>query len=84
MKLNHQYLLIPLLMGKVCDHQFFGLDPIFEQILTLTVESRLDLSQISESVSIFVLVPFESNSFISQNHTSLLDKNVEENNSVIS
>ena len=23
-----------LLMGKVCEHQFFGLDPIFEPILT--------------------------------------------------
>ena len=29
-------------MGKVCKHQFFGLDPIFEPILTLIVDS-LDL-----------------------------------------
>ena len=33
---------IPL-MGKVCEHQFFGLDPIFEPISTPTFESRLDL-----------------------------------------
>ena len=39
---------IPL-MGKVCEHQFFGLAPIFEPILTLTFESWLDLSQIPES-----------------------------------
>ena len=70
-------------MGKVCEHQFFGLDPIFELILTLIVESRLDLSQIFESVSVFVPILFESKLIISQNHTSLLDKDVEENDSVI-
>ena len=47
---------IPL-MGKVCEHQFFSLDPIFEPILTLTFESLLDLSQILELV--FVPVPFK-------------------------
>ena len=62
-----------LLMGTVCEHQFFSLDSIFEPILTPTFESRLDLSQISESVSVFVPVPFKSKSIISQNHTSLLD-----------
>ena len=67
----------------MCEHQFFGLDPIFEPILTLIVDSRLDLSQIPESISVFIPVPFESKSIISQNHTSLLDKNVEENDSVI-
>ena len=41
------------------------------------------LSQISESVSVFIPVPFESKSIISQNHTSLLDKDIEENDSVI-
>ena len=71
------------LMGKVCEHQFFGLDPIFEQILTLTVESRLDLSQISKSISVVVPIPFESKFIISQNHTSLLDKDVEQNDSII-
>ena len=70
-----------LLMGKVCEHQFFSLDPIFEPISTF--ESRLDLSQISESVSVFIPIPFESKSIISQNYTSLLDKDVEENDSVI-
>ena len=70
-------------LGKVCEYHFFGLDPIFEPISTLIVDSRLDLSQISESVSIFIPVPFEFKSIISQNHTSLLDKDVEENDSVI-
>ena len=67
----------------MCEHQFFGLDPIFELILTFIVDSRLDLSQITESVSIFTPVPFESKSIIFQNHPSLLDKTVEENDSVI-
>ena len=70
-------------MGKVCEHQFFSLDPIFEPILTPPFESRLDLSQIPESVSVFTPIPFESKSIISQNQTSLLDKNVEEHDSVI-
>jgi len=72
-----------LLMGKVCEHQFFDLDLIFEPISTLFFESRLDLSQILESLSIFVPILFESKSIISQNHISLLDKGVEQNNSVI-
>ena len=59
------------------------LDPIFEPISTLIVESRLDLSQISESLSAFVPILFESKSIISQNNTSLFDKDVEENDSVI-
>ena len=48
------------LMGKVCEYQFFGLDPIFEPISTLIIDSRLDLSQTPESVSVFTPVPFES------------------------
>ena len=63
--------------------QFFGLDPIFEPISTLTFKSRLDMSQIHESVSFFIPVPFESKSIISQNNTSLLDKNIDENDLVI-
>jgi len=58
-------------------------DPIFEPILTLIVDSRFDLSQILESVSVFVPDSFESKSIISQTHTSLLDKDVEENDAVI-
>ena len=73
---------IPLI-GKVCEYQFFGLDPIFEPILTPTFESRIDLSQIPESVSVFVPIPFESKLIISQNHTSLLEKDVEQNDLVI-
>ena len=71
------------LMGTVCEHQFFGLDPIVELISSPPFESRHDLSQIPESISVFIPVSFESKSIIFQNHTSLLDKDVEENNSVI-
>ena len=71
------------LLGKMCEYQFFSLDPVFEPISTLIVDSRLDLSQIPESVSIFVPDPYESKSIIFQNHTSLLDKDVGENDSVI-
>ena len=67
------------LMEKVCEHQFFDLDPIFELILTLTFESRLDLSHIPESV--LVSDPFEPKSIIFYNHTSLLDKGVDRNDS---
>ena len=71
------------LLGKVCEYQLFGLDPVFEPISTLIVDSRLDLSQLPESASVFVPIPFESKSIISQNHTSLLDKDVDKNDSVI-
>ena len=70
-------------MGKVCEHRFFGLDPIFEPISTPSLESRLDLSQLPESVSNFIPISFKSESIISHNHTSLLDKDVEENDSII-
>ena len=70
-------------MEKVCEHQFFGLDPIFEPISTLIVDSRLDLSQLPESVSVFLPIPFKSKSIIFKNHTSLLDKNVDKSDSVI-
>ena len=64
-------------MGQVCEHQIFGLDPIFEPILTPTFEFRLDLSQLSESV----FVPLKPKSVIPQTHTSVLDKGVEQNDS---
>ena len=32
------------LMGKMCEYQFFGLDPVFEPSSTLIVDFRLDLS----------------------------------------
>jgi len=69
--------------GKSVWTSIFWFGPHFKPILTPPVESRLDLSQIPESVSVFVLVPFKPKSSISQNHTSLLDKNVEQNDSVI-
>ena len=65
------------LMGKVCEHQFFSLNPIIEPISTLTFESQLDLSQILELV--FVPAPFEPKIIIFHNHTSLVDKGVEQN-----
>ena len=68
-------------MGKVCELQFFGSDPIFEPITTPTFESRLDLSHIPESV--LVSIPFEPKSIIFHIHTSLLDKDAEQNVSVI-
>jgi len=52
------------LIRKVCEHQFFGLDPIFEPISTLPLESRLDLSQIPKSVLIFIPILFESKSIM--------------------
>ena len=64
-------------MGKVCELQFFGSDPIFEPITTPTFESRLDLSHIPESV--LVHGPFKLKSIILHNYTSLLDKGVEQN-----
>ena len=70
-------------MGKVCEHLFFGLDPIFEPNSTLIVDSRLDLSQLPESVLVFIPDPFESKSIIFKNHTLLLDKNADKNDSVI-
>ena len=49
------------LMGKVCEYQFFDLDPIFEPILTPTFESQLDLSHIHVSVLVlFCLSPNRS------------------------
>ena len=71
------------LLGNVCEYHFFGLDPVFEPLLTLIVDSRLDLNQIPESVSVFIPDLFESKSIIFQNHTSLLDKIVNGNDSVI-
>ena len=69
------------MMEKVCEHYFFGLDPVFEPISTPTFESRLDLSQIPESV--FVPIPFQPKSTIFHNHASLLNKCVEQNDSRI-
>ena len=63
------------LRGKECETQFFDLDPTLESNPTL--ELKLDLNQLPESV--FILVPFisEPNSTISLNHILLLDQSVE-------
>ena len=59
-------------MKKVCEYQFFDLEPNFEPILTPTFESQFDLSQIFESV--FVPILFEPKSIIFHKHTSLMGK----------
>ena len=56
------------LMGTVCEHQFFDLDPIFEPISTLIVDSRLDLSQLSESVLVFFLFHLSPNQSSPKTH----------------
>ena len=71
------------LMQKVCEHQFFGLDRILNQFWLSLLSLDLIWVKFSESVSVFVFVPFECKSIISQNNTSLLDKDVEENDWVI-
>jgi len=59
---------IPL-MGQVCEHQNFDLDPNFELILTPNL--LLNLCQLPESV--FVLAHFEPKSIIFHNHTQFSD-----------
>ena len=68
-----------LLLGKVCEHQFLGSDPLSEQILTL--KPSLDFSQFPESVLVYVLP--ESKSVISSFHTPFWDNGVDNNNSEI-
>ena len=49
------------LLGKVCEHQFFGLDPIFEPISTLIVDSRLDLSNFPSRYRFLFLILLSPN-----------------------
>ena len=51
----------PSLMEKVCEHQFFGLDPIFEPILTLIVDSRLDWVKFPSRYRFLFLIPLSLN-----------------------
>jgi len=69
------------LMGKECEIQFFYLDSTLESKPTL--EPKLDLSHIPESM--LVLVPFipEPKSSIPQNRVPLLDLGIEYNDSVM-
>ena len=64
---------IPL--GKECEFQFFDLDLTLES--NLTVESKLDLSHILESVLIPVPLILEPSS----NHIPLLDQGIDYNDS---
>ena len=67
------------LMGQVCEHQFFSLNPIFEPILT--PEPLHDLSQMPESVLVPVLP--ESKSIIPSFYTPFWDKGVDKIDSEI-
>jgi len=60
---------IPLLENE-CERQFFDLDQTLE--LNLTLEPKLDLSQLYESVLVSIPFTFESKSTIPQNHIPLL------------
>ena len=61
---------IPLL-GNECELELYDLDQTHE--LTLTLELKLDLSFIPESVSVPIPFIVELKSSISQNHIPLLD-----------
>ena len=70
------------LMGKCVNINSLVWIPFLNQFRP-PFECQLDLTQIPESIAVFIPVPFESKLIISQNHTSFLDKNVDENDSVI-
>ena len=69
------------LLGKNMESQILDLDSTLE--LKPTLEPKLDLTHITESV--LVLVPFilEPKSSIPQNHISLLDLGINHNDSVM-
>ena len=69
---------IPL-MGKEYEFQFFDLKPFLEPKLTL--EPKLNLSHIFESVLILKSFIFETKSTISSNHILLLDYGIDQNDS---
>ena len=67
------------LMGNECETQFFDLNPTLKSNPTL--EPKLDLNQLPESV--LVLIPFtlEPKSIIQSNHIPLLNQGVDQYNS---
>ena len=69
------------LLGNECEFQLYNLDQTHEPNPTL--EPKLDLSFIFESV--LVPIPFivEPKSFILQNHISLLDKGLDQYDSMM-
>ena len=70
-----------LLMKIEYEHQFFDLDAILEP--NPTIEPRLDLNQLLESVLVPVPFTLEPKSIISLNHIPLLDQGVGKYNSEI-
>jgi len=83
-ELEHELLIldshIPLL-GNECELEFYNLNQTHE--LTLTLEPKLDLSFIPESVSLPIPFIVEPKSSISQNHISLLDQGLDQYDSIM-
>ena len=67
-------------MGKECESQFLNLDSTFKPKLTL--EPKLDLNHIPESVLVPIPIIQELKSSILQNHISLLDQGKDNYDSV--
>jgi len=83
-ELEHETLIldshIPLLENE-CELEFYDLDQTHEP--TLTLEPKLDLSFIPESVSVPIPFIVELKSSISQNHIPLLGQDLDQYDSVI-
>ena len=69
------------LLENECELQFYDLDHTHEP--TSTLESKLDLSFIPESVSVPIPFIVEPKSSISQNHIPLLDQGLDQYDSVM-
>ena len=78
-ELEHEPLIldshIPLLENE-CEFQFYDLDQTYEP--TPTLEPKVDLSFILESVSVPIFFIVEPKSSILQNHIPLLDQNLDQ------
>ena len=69
------------LMGNKCETQFFDLDPTLKPNLTL--EPKLDLNQLPESVLILEPFTIELKSTILLSHILLFDQGVKQYNSLM-
>ena len=70
-----------LLLGNECELQLYDLDQTHEP--TPTLEPKLDLNFIPESVSVPIPFIIETKSFISQNHIPLLGQGLNQYDSVM-
>ena len=70
-----------LLLGNECELQFYDLDQTHEP--TLTLETKLDLTFIPESVSVPIPCIVEPKSSIPQNHIPRLDQSLDQYDSVM-